>query len=427
MLKQPSLIEKAFAVFSLFLSTTALIPVLLDKPGADAVPADPYSPLLFIGVYLVTILLLVLHRNSFIWVVQKDIWIWLLVGLVLASVLWTVAPDLTPRRSLLLLGTTLFGVYLAMRYTLREQLQFLALAFGAIIILSILFAIALPFYGVMSYQEGGIHAGAWRGIMTHKNILGRMMSLSGLVFLFVALANPISNRRYRWIPWAGFILSIVLIILSTSKTSLIVFLTLMTVMHLYRSLRSNFTKLIPLCIAFILVGGVAATLLLDNLDVIAGSLGRDLTLTGRTDIWSAMLEIIAERPWFGYGFNAVWRDWNHDVTAYLWRTLEWECPYGHNGLMDLWAELGMSGLAVFLLSLGTVLLRGIAFLRVTKTVEGLWSLMYLTYLLIYNVSESTLVSSNSIFWVLYVSTIFSVAIEYEQAKMYSYANAMLEE
>jgi exopolysaccharide production protein ExoQ len=427
MLKQPSLIEKAFAVFSLFLSTTALIPVLLDKPGADAVPADPYSPLLFIGVYLVTILLLVLHRNSFIWVVQKDIWIWLLVGLVLASVLWTVAPDLTPRRSLLLLGTTLFGVYLAMRYTLREQLQFLALAFGAIIILSILFAIALPFYGVMSYQEGGIHAGAWRGIMTHKNILGRMMSLSGLVFLFVALANPISNRRYRWIPWAGFILSIVLIILSTSKTSLIVFLTLMTVMHLYRSLRSNFTKLIPLCIAFILVGGVGATLLLDNLDVIAGSLGRDLTLTGRTDIWSAMLEIIAERPWFGYGFNAVWRDWNHDVTAYLWRTLEWECPYGHNGLMDLWAELGMSGLAVFLLSLGTVLLRGIAFLRVTKTVEGLWSLMYLTYLLIYNVSESTLVSSNSIFWVLYVSTIFSVAIEYEQAKMYSYANAMLEE
>jgi exopolysaccharide production protein ExoQ len=426
MLTFTRLVEKAFVVFSLFVSTAALIPVLLETPDGS-IPQDPYSPLLFMGIYMVTLLLLVTQRKSFLLVAQKDFLIWVVVGIALASAIWTVAPDITLRRSLLLLGTTLFGIYLAMRYSLREQLQLLSWALGLVILLSILFAIGLPSYGLMGIQEGGVHAGAWRGVMSHKNLLGRLMVLSSLVFLFVATSDSISNSRYRWFPWIGYVLSIVLIVRSTSKTALISFVALMIILPLYRTLRRNYNQLVPIAIALILLVGSVAILFVDNLPFITSVLGRDLTLTGRTELWSVMLELIQERPLLGYGFNGFWRDWDSDVTAYLWRTLQWECPYGHNGFMDLLAELGIAGLAVFLLSLTTAYIQGVRWLRITKNVEGLWTLIYLSFLVIYNISESTLLATNSIFWILYVSTIFSMAIESEQAQFYSYATVIVQE
>lgn len=423
--KLPKLAEQIFVVCTLFLSTSALIPVLIEGGNAGGITSDPYSPKFFLIVYIITFLLIVTHQKNFVRAAQKDIWIWLFLGIALASISWTFAPDVTPRRSVLLLGTSVFGIYMAMRFTLREQLQLLAVALGIVIILSFMFAIGLPKYGLMTVQEGGIHAGSWRGIMTHKNILGRLMAFSSMVFLCVAMSNPIRNPRYRWVPWAGYILSIALILLSTSKTSLVVFLSLTAILPLYRSWRQHYNQLIPLSIALILTVGSVTNLLLDNLPVVADALGRDLTLTGRTDIWSAMFDLIWERPWFGYGFNAVWRDWDNPITAYLWRTLAWECPYGHNGFMDLLAELGFVGLSIFVLSFITTYYRGIMWLRVTKCIEGIWPLIYLTYLVIYNITESTLVETNSIFWIVYISTAFSVAIEYKQAKNYQYYTSSL--
>lgn len=425
MLRFSRLAEKAFVVFYLFLSTSALIPVLLETPDGS-IPQDPYSPLLFMGIYLVTVILLFRQRKSFLLVVKMDFLIWVLVGIALASAIWTVAPDITFRRGLLLLGTTLFGVYLAMRYSLREQLQLLSLALGLVILLSIVFALGLPSSGLMTTQEGGVHAGAWRGVMTHKNILGRLMVLSSVVFFFVANSHSIANSKYRWLAWIGYLLSFFLVICSTSKTALVVFLALMIIMPLYRTWRRNYNQLIPIAIALILVIGSAIILFVDNLPFIASYMGRDLTLTGRTELWSVMFELIQEHPLLGYGFNGFWRDWDSDVTAYLWRTLQWECPYGHNGFMDLLAELGILGLAVFFLSLITAYIKGMRFLRITKNIEGLWTLMYLTFLLIYNLSESTLLATNSIFWILYVSTVFSMAIETEQAQ-YSYSAAIVSE
>ncbi|BAY46352.1 O-antigen polymerase [Scytonema sp. HK-05] len=419
--------EKVFVVFTLFISTTALIPILLEKEDDAAISQDPYTPILFLGIYIVTLLLIIQRRKSFVRIAQKNIWIWLLVGIVIASVLWSVAPDITQRRSFLLLGTTLFGVYLAMRYTLREQLQLLAWVCGIVIILSILFAIALPSYGLMTFQEGGAHAGAWRGVITHKNTFGRLMNLSAVVFLLLAISKPIVHRKHRWVLWAGFVLSAALILLSTSKTALVVFLTMMLLLPLYRALRGKYTKVVPFIIAMVLVGGSTSTLLIDNLPVIATALGKDLTLTGRTDIWEAMLEIISERPLFGYGFNAFWLDWDSEVTAYVWKRLEWECPNAHNGLMDLFAELGLSGLIVFFISYVSACIRGVIWLRMTRTPEGVWPLMYLSFLLMYNITESSLLSTNSIFWILYVSIIFSMAFECEQAKLYRSAGSYVYE
>ncbi|MUG96871.1 O-antigen ligase family protein [Scytonema sp. UIC 10036] len=411
------LAEIVFVILTLFLSTSALIPLLLEDRTTGAIE-DTYTPLLFAGVYLVTLLLILAQRRGFMYVMKKDIWIWLTIAIATASVLWTIAPEITIRRAILLIGTTLFGVYLSLRYTLREQLELLSWALGIVVLSSIVFAIALPTYGLMTFQDFGSHEGSWRGVLTHKNLLGRIAVLSSIVFLCVALAQPILSRGYKWFPWIGYVLSIALIILSTSKTAAIVFVVMTAVMPLYRTWRNHYTQLVPVSIFALLVVGSAAILLFDNLDFVASLVGRELTLTGRTDIWNAMLDLIWERPWFGYGLNAVWRDWDNEATAYLWRTLGWECTYGHNGFMDLWIELGLFGVFCFLVSYITIYLRAVKWLQITKTIEGLWPLMYLTFLLIYNISESTLLATNSIFWILYVSTTFSVVVEYQETLLY---------
>jgi exopolysaccharide production protein ExoQ len=421
MLKTPTLAEKIFVVLSLFFSTTAVVPVLLDSEDVAVNTPDPYSPLIFMGIYAVTMVFIALQWKSFVVVAQYDIWVWLLVGIAIASIVWTVAPDITQRRSILLLGTSLFGAYLAIRFNLREQLQLFACACGLVMVLSFVFAIFMPFYGVMTVQEGGIHAGAWRGVMTHKNILGRVSVLSNMVFLFTALGKPISKNKYQWLFWVGYALSVALIILCTSKTAVIAFIVLTTTFLLYRSWRWNYSYVIPFTIATVLVVGSAGILIIDNLNVIANAVGRDLTLTGRTDIWSVMLEKIAERPLTGYGFNAFWRDWDSEVTASVWRKLEWECPYGHNGAMDLLSELGIPALIAFVCSYVIAFFKSIRLLRMTQNVEGIWYLIFLTFMFIYNVSESTLLATNSIFWILYVATVFSVSINLQQAPSYRYA------
>ncbi|CAA9319106.1 MAG: hypothetical protein AVDCRST_MAG93-5659, partial [uncultured Chloroflexia bacterium] len=132
-----------------FLSTGALIPLLI-RQGAqgdqELAQGDPLSQVVWLGVYATTSLLIVTRWRRFLWVATRDKLLLLLVGLAVVSVVWSVAPAITLRRDVALLGTTLVGAYFAMRYEPGEQLRLLAWALGVAALLSLLFALALPSY-----------------------------------------------------------------------------------------------------------------------------------------------------------------------------------------------------------------------------------------------------------------------------------------
>jgi O-antigen ligase len=223
------------------------------------------------------------------------------------------------------------------------------------------------------------------------------MSLSTLVFL---LFTP-NSRKYCWVPWAGFLLSMVLILGSTSKTSLVIILTIVVLSFLYRSLRWKYSVVIPFLIALILVGGSVATLLVSNAEAILGLFGRDLTLTGRTELWAAVLDKISERPWLGYGFGAFWRGLEGQ-SADVWNIVRWEVPHSHNGYLDIWLDLGLLGFSTFVFSFILVFSRSVNFLRQSKTKEGLLPLIFLTFLLMANLTESSFFREEFL-WSLYVA------------------------
>lgn len=392
------LLEKGFCVISLLFFTDAILPSLNEIRGMNIAPI---KLVLANGISLISILLVVIGHKKVIAIVIREKWLWLLLGIALASTFWSDVPGTTLRGSVFLGQITMFGVYFAARYSLREQLKLLAVTFSVVVLLSIAIALALPDYGVMTFQEGGFHQGAWRGIYIHKNGLGRMMVLSALVFLL----SVNSSRKYRSIAWAGFGLSIALLVLSTSKTALAILFTSIALLPFYKALRWRSSLAICLAIATIFIGGSVAVLLVSNAEAILGVFGRDLTLTGRTDLWAAVLDKIGERPWLGYGYGGFWRSWEGE-SAQVLSIVRWAAPHSHNGFLDLCLDLGLLGLLTFAFSFLAVCWRSIICLRSIRTSEGLLPIGYLTFLLLANLTESSLLRQNSL-WILFIAIAFS--------------------
>jgi O-antigen ligase len=244
-----------------------------------------------------------------------------------------------------------------------------------------------------------------------------MMTISALVFLFCAL----DNRRYNWVMWTGVGLSIYILLRSTTKAALLVLLLVLVLLPLYRTLRWNYTVLLPFLITILLVGGSVAIVFVSNADTVLSAFGKDVTLTGRTDFWPLLLNKSWERPWLGYGYLTFWHGGWEGQPADIWRQLKWgfEPPHAHNGFLEVLMSFGLVGLALFLLSFLIGYLRSIRWLRLVKTVEGLVPLIYLTLTLLFNLTESFLMRDD-ILWLLYVSATLSMYYEAQECKISFY-------
>lgn len=125
----------------------------------------------------------------------------------------------------------------------------------------------------------------------------------------------------------------------------------------------------------------------------------------------AVLEKIGERPWLSYGYGGFWLGLNGE-SADVWNAVKWQPPHSHNGFLDLWLDLGLLGLSIFAFSFMAACWRSVAWLRQNHTSEGLWPLAYLTFLLLANITESSLLRQNFL-WILYVSITLSTYKNYE--------------
>src|SRR5690606_14671134 len=132
-------------------------------------------------IYLSSGCLLLLRPRSTYSLIKRHRILVLLLLMAAASTTWCIAPEVTLRRSVALVGMTLFGVLLAQRFTPDQLLQLLAWSLGLAALGSYMTIVLLPSYGIME----GVHLGAWRGLYLHKNHLGRYMALGALVFMLL--------------------------------------------------------------------------------------------------------------------------------------------------------------------------------------------------------------------------------------------------
>ena len=176
------------------------------------------------------------------------------------------------------------------------------------------------------------------------------------------------------------------------------------------------------------MSGITAFWLISNAESGLSFLGRDTTLTGRTELWPAVLDMIRQRPWLGYGYGGFWLGWEGESAhVWLWNYYELYLKpvHAHNGLLDLWLNLGLLGMAIFIPQFLLTLLRAVKRVRLTKTAEGLWPLGFLTLMLTYNITESSLLTHNNVFWLLYVTIALSIVFRFPKAGEPKYTGASL--
>jgi exopolysaccharide production protein ExoQ len=401
------LVEKIFAVASfIHYSGGPLLVILSGGISEGEEGDDPTSyaliNIIFSVIYLIALGLMTLRWKKVIPVVFKGKLIWLLLVFAVSSFFWSASPDITKTRVIALTGTMLFSLYITSRYTLKEQLQLLGWTCGTIVITSIIFAVLLPKFG----QMGGVHAGAWRGIYNHKNVLGKMMVISTTVFSLLSL----QAKKYQWVYWGLLGISIMLILLSRASSPLINLLVLASILTILYTLHWKYLFMIPALIGAFSFGTIIYILLSSNAGQIAGVFGKDLTLTGRTNFWPLMLDKIRENPLTGYGFGAFWHGLE-GPSAYIWNASSFKAPNGHNGYLDLCLELGLIGASIYMTQFVMGFKKALENVRTVKSPDGFWPVMLFSYVILANLTESSLMLQNNFLWVLQIATFLSLNIK----------------
>jgi O-antigen ligase len=390
-------VEKWFILFSVpYIIGNPINLLLFGGSGEETYGGDNSSflePLISMAIYAIALFFIARRWQPVVrQLAKRGKLILFIVFLVVGSTLWSDFPDITLRRSVIFLGRTFYGIYFATRYTLKQQAQLIAWGFGVVVVMSVIFATVLRKYGLMA----GIHAGAWRGIYMHKNSLGIQMSLSAAIFLMLLLGND----RKKWATWAGFVVSVVLVILSRSSTGLVSLMTLIALIPLCCILRFRWNLMVPISITTLVVCGGGGILLAGYLEDFFGSMGKDLTLTGRTDLWPYVWEMIKQRPWLGYGYEGFWRGLD-SASGAIWRAVGWTPPHAHNGLLELLLMFGWVGTSIYLLGFFINFLKSLALIHVNKSPESFWPVLYLGYTILTNITEKNILGGMS--WSFYIA------------------------
>jgi O-antigen ligase len=387
------ILEVAAAILVLFWLTEAWATVLVgndpDVPVDEGLKRQYWLPIY--GVMLA----LALSRPA----QYGSLWLGMAMGaplvlLAIASSQWSIEPDVTLRRSTTLALTTLFGFYLAARFSWRSLIELAAAAILISAAGSLVAALAFPSFGV----NHTIHPGAWQGLFDQKNVLGATMARGALAAGCAAVLVP--ERRWFWV--GGALLCALMTIGSTSTTSLLGLLVAAACFPAVAALRTRGAAAVVTVWAVLAVALAALGLFVFAPELFFEAVGKDATLTGRTDIWELVGHKIRERPMLGYGFSAFWADKDYGPGAAISAQLQWSIPTAHNGWLETLLQFGMVGLVMVAVHFGVAFITGLA--RLQTQPDGWWSVPYLLVFLVFSLSESSVIQQTSIFWVLYVAT-----------------------
>lgn len=403
--------EWAFAVMGLFLcldaglrtvrllsGTLEPIPPLDVNQIGDYVEGNGLTQGLLFAVYLVSVGLLLIRPVAPLRLAKGARLLWLLLGLAVVSILWSGSPEISFRRIVALLGSAVFGLYLGTRYSRVALLRVLLGVSVVAMAFSLLVCLALPAYGVDE-------TGAWQGVFDHKNHLGSFMALAAAVWLL----HAVRFRHYRPLALGLTAVSGVLVMLSQSATAVVILATLLAVLLLLWLWRLDFRLTLPILGSIAVAGGYAAITVATAPDGLLALLGKNATFTGRTPLWALVWEAIQTRFWFGYGYGGFWLGLD-GPSAPIWFATGWNPPTAHNGFLDLMLDLGVVGFVVFILLLLGNLRRAWVLTRRERGFDAVFPLVFMVFLLVSNLTESYLVTYNTLSWVFYVAITIALYI-----------------
>lgn len=334
------------------------------------------------------------------------------IGLAWLSMLWSVEPDVTLRRSLLLAGAAGVGWYLGDRFGLRDQIRIASWLGWSAIGTTIL---ALVFWNDLARSTSGVQ-GQWSGIYVNRNSLGLVLSIGLLATLFFVR----STKRTGLVRTMAFVLAFALLA-TKSKTGLIGLAVAIAVTLVVAWLRRRRSENIGTAAGAYVVFAVFATA---GLFVhwywveLIHKLGRETDLSGRTFVWEVVRWFMRLHPVRGWGYEAIWAHvpaisqaqaaHGGSIAASQGRGIAGGWPFAaHNGYYEVVLGVGYIGLALLVGFLAFAAWRAFQYAWRRRDVESLWPLAFVVFAVVVNFSESLWVAGEATF-VLTIAAAVSV-------------------
>lgn len=290
--------------------------------------------------------------------IARRSWIlWLLLGWIALSLVWSDFPALTLRRAIatILISVTCFAIAIGSD-SLRRVVAVSAIVLCGVVFANIAVFLAMPGFAV---TDLGV-----RGFYPQKNEAG-LVAMLALIFV----GGWIAGRKGTGSAVMGVALIAIIagfLVLTQSKTSMgLAVLCALLFPMLMIARRIGFgSSALSASAVFVFAGLVALLVPALQIDIVAlvAASGGDITFTGRDELWRFVQAEIARRPLTGFGYGAFW-----DVGIYYDPLLRsppgsWlsHVAFGtinqaHNGYLELLVQLGIPGLVLALAAVFHVL------------------------------------------------------------------------
>ncbi len=389
---RPGGIERFLATFTIFIMLYG-IPTSWFKTRADILndSSNPLLVLLTLGLIGLGVLRVLGSIDLLLKIVQMEPVLFAFVGLMFMSTFWSFNLMLTARWSILLISTTLYGLYLFMRFGLAEILSMFAVAslIGGAICIALVFA--MPQYGV-TVSDGA----EWTGVFAQKNALGFTAAITIPSMILLDRAAP----RWRWISRATLLVHVPLLIGSDSKTMMVATFLSSGLLFFYQAFRAR--KTLRGAVILSLGGSTVLSILFAtaNLALLARWLEKDVTLTGRTLLWASLVDPVKNAFWLGYGYSIAFTD-EFGPLFEVFKVNTWEPTHAHNAFFQIMLDAGIVGLGMYLLFFIRGIGRAIETTRRVPGMLGLWPLTFMTTVLLVSLSEPG-VTGGGFAWLLLV-------------------------
>lgn len=347
-----------------------------------------------------------------------------LAALMVASLLWSAYPGASALGVALTLATMLVGIVMAHTLDLTQLLRALGVALRWIIGLSLAFELfvaavlqrpVLPLW--VSYEEPFPRAFYWsRAVLLEGGRIqgtpgnANLLAFAALLAVIVFAIQLVERRVGQAAGWGWVAAAVLTLALTRSSTVLVAgaaAVVALGVVLLARRLtrRGRLTLYGLTALAAGAVVGLALAFRAQLLDLV----GRSDDLTGRLDIWDAVLGLVEQRPVLGWGWVSYWAPWVEPFddlvvingVTYL---------QAHNAWLDVLLQLGAVGLVVFSILILTTGVRVLSWsvdapLGDAPASPALRTLpaLLLTVLLVHSLAESRLLIEAGLVLLVYLT------------------------
>jgi O-antigen ligase len=327
-----------------------------------------------------------IFRNPFLGV--------LIIYILLAGI-WSGTPLLSLKRGAVIFFTSLLSAHFASGLSWKGLSSMLRRIITLATTISLIMLLIAPSSAVV---DKGL-----TGIFPFPIRFGTCLSF-GVSLGFIHL---LSARQNRWKTIGGIGFLVAVLPLTNSAQSFFTSFALVSLIGILKLSSKIQSKYIPLLV----ISYLGISILLFNSINFLGTealeiLGKDATLSGRTDFWPQLLDKLMQRPLQGYGIGGFWQPWQGSANPAngIVNSDGFVPPNAHSGFFDLALELGLVGFVLFCAASLLGFAQAIHYYLKHQSLQAAIPLVILVYIMLANVSETQLLGSNYI-WMLYVMSL----------------------